>query len=293
MVLFHIHIRLLMYASYGSFAVFQGAAALSIILSYVCPNQKIYITYGVPENLMTIKFIEIAAAAVFIGLLTAYCVERFAATAMIDTYETTKSYTFISVLILILIIAAIALVSVSFTSPYALSTVVVIAVFIFVFTILLFIYTVYANYKLYKNRITSEMTLSQRYQLSENMRLIQFIKKFFALYFCVNCAVLSAYLLYWLADDLYYTIFFYFIWQMLVFVSAVLIIAVFMGAGALPTVKQILSNLKNRFHKTNAIEDIPRSLPVRTTMGKPMIFQTDEETNVYFTQLEQSWGTLK
>uniref|UniRef100_A0A7E4VXD0 Palmitoyltransferase n=1 Tax=Panagrellus redivivus TaxID=6233 RepID=A0A7E4VXD0_PANRE len=134
------------------------------------------------------------------------------------------------------------------------------------------------------------MNLSQRYQLSENLRIVLFLRNLFGLYFCCNLVVLAAFFVYWLSDELYFKLFINFVWQILIFIYAGFLIVVFSSAGVWPTIMQLWKKLKGDLGPDSETTCNNKVFSIKSSIGEQMMFQLDQEADVYFGQLTQSWG---
>uniref|UniRef100_A0A7E4VX86 Gustatory receptor n=1 Tax=Panagrellus redivivus TaxID=6233 RepID=A0A7E4VX86_PANRE len=151
----------------------------------------------------------------------------------------------------------------------------------------LFFHVITKNKQMYQRRVLfeSRMNLSQRYQLSENLRIIRFMQNTSTIYWSCNIVMLLTFVAYIACDDLYFTIVFHYIWIWEGYITSCMIVGIFMSTGAWPTVGQLCRQCRtNPLNPTNN-----KIVPIRTSMGEQMMFANDQEADVYFNQLMKSW----
>uniref|UniRef100_A0A7E4ZZ09 G protein-coupled receptor n=1 Tax=Panagrellus redivivus TaxID=6233 RepID=A0A7E4ZZ09_PANRE len=289
----HVHLRRLIYATFGSFVLYRIGVDGAIILRHIYPMDTMCVTFGIQQNLILLKILEIFGALVFTVFLMGFNIERVVATIWIHDYETWSSWLLIISIVTFVVLIAFAmtlmLIFVNNSLFYTITAILILGAC----ELATYFYYMSINVRLYGTRVTSEirMTLSQRYQLSENLRILRFTRCLFLVYWFFNFVVFSVFTVYYITEDIYITILLHFVHQLSVLIYGTAIMISLMVTGAFPTVRELCEKLRGK--KMNLVDDTARMFSIKSSMGEQMVFHGNQEADLYFIQLEQSWAARK
>uniref|UniRef100_A0A7E4W071 G_PROTEIN_RECEP_F1_2 domain-containing protein n=1 Tax=Panagrellus redivivus TaxID=6233 RepID=A0A7E4W071_PANRE len=289
---FHIHLRCMIYEKWVFYMLYRCANDASIILSYILPDvsedgySKVY---AVKKALLPLSIVEIVCAAIVCGAISNIILERLLATVLINFYEHWVCYTLVATISFTVggIFASLAFLVMLVNDG---SIFVIPLLFILLVDLAIAVsYIVYKNYKLHAIRITSEnrMTLSKRYQLSENLRSIKLMQAFLVTEVMCNTCNLAAFFAYLIADDFWIKLVMHYVWQWIALFFATLILVLFLGKGTKQTMKR-LCRIRNNSIESHISTENP--LPIKSTTNENLMLKSQQETDVYFSQLARSWS---
>uniref|UniRef100_A0A7E4VY59 Serpentine Receptor, class E (Epsilon) n=1 Tax=Panagrellus redivivus TaxID=6233 RepID=A0A7E4VY59_PANRE len=268
---FHIHLRF----------------DISTILSYVIPLNGYSKAFAVPITLLPLRIFEIICASIVCGAITNIILERLLATILINFYESWISYTFVIGIGALTgtIFALFTCLMLFFNNGFIL--VFPLGFALFFGMIVAVLYITHKNTKLFAIRTTSDMSLSQRYQLSENLRLIKILRILLLTEVLCNSCNMSAFFAYFITDNFWVKIFLHYVWQWIGFTFATSVLGIFymfLSKDTRPKFRRLC-----QVRRSTKVES-RSALSIKTTMGEQMVFQNNQEADVYFKQLASSWN---
>uniref|UniRef100_A0A7E4ZZI0 Methyltranfer_dom domain-containing protein n=1 Tax=Panagrellus redivivus TaxID=6233 RepID=A0A7E4ZZI0_PANRE len=267
---------------------FERFGNVVVLASYVVPSNGYSKVFATPLALLPLSVIELVSVSVVGGAMTNLILERLVATIWINVYECWKSYTFVVGINLLVSCVWASLVGLVILIDDGFLYALMIICFLHIIMVIAIGFIEYKNHKLYKIRVSTQtrMTLSQRYQLSENLKVMKFLRVLLVTEVICNLSDVVAFFVYFIADNFWIKLFFHYVWQWIAFFFAAVIMGIFMVNGALPTLKQWYKWLNH-----NRVGDQSRTQEtlIKSTLGKQMVFHNHQEADIYFKQFASSW----
>uniref|UniRef100_A0A7E4UMC3 G_PROTEIN_RECEP_F1_2 domain-containing protein n=1 Tax=Panagrellus redivivus TaxID=6233 RepID=A0A7E4UMC3_PANRE len=247
----------------------------------------------------TVELLRLIASGVFIGICPCLVVERLFATLYIKTYESGSHPRFLGLVIALQWICAAIVVYLFCMDLISLFIIVGFVLFVTFFCLVVFAYCKIINNRQYRQyqRNSISLTLSERYQLAENMRTTRLLYKLVVgMVICnVICILMFMIMAFGKGN---------FIRKLLraVFNYAVLVYSYAFPIAVITTVTKVhpmLERLKTKFlkfrhpriHVEEVREDLRRRLGfLVNSKGRPMVFDLEKEPKVYFETLTNIWN---
>ncbi|KAI6202454.1 hypothetical protein M3Y96_00950700 [Aphelenchoides besseyi] len=317
--IFHNHLMRLIYGIIVSYYAIMSSRVFSMIFM-LRQASKMYL-FTCVDFLDQIEFIRLSSMAIYLSSLLCIIMERFVALYLISSYEK-HSHLWITVLgiaiqmfsglvvyvllvkgkpkVRILLYGYLDKVNLIFLSAYA--------ILITIFGYIFFNIVQEINNKLYKTACSCDSyTLSHRYQLCENIRTSQILKRVSGLAPWANlilevCIIINAFIENVVVRQLTIIVFNY----VLVLYSIMFIVIVILETEQWKRRSiEILKKLQISLKKPISVEDTSSPLQhsgistvnlridpeLKTLNGNRMTFEVHEETDVYFQSLYELWNT--
>ncbi|KAE9554538.1 hypothetical protein FO519_002242 [Halicephalobus sp. NKZ332] len=172
---FHYHLIALIKFIYFFFIVYGILKAILVFLADFPLFGEINEKTLVPKDLLFLEYGKMAFGAAYLGSLLGFTVERAWATICLEHYEKIKSRIFLAMMLLEQIGFGLIIATLMFLFPEVIIYGTILGISFSIFQMICFIVTDQVNQRRYKKSITvgNAYTLSQRFQLSENIRVFK------------------------------------------------------------------------------------------------------------------------
>ncbi|KAE9553347.1 hypothetical protein FO519_003460 [Halicephalobus sp. NKZ332] len=252
--------------------------------------QKMLIDEG---PLVFVEWIKLSAGGSLMANLFIMILERTVATILLRSYEKKTGDRWMMVCFFVILFSGIGAAFIVINGMIDMAVVGVYGIFYTLFLVFLFLFSYRINKIQYRDSYRnsfSNYTLSERFQLAENIRSMNILKKSVYIMMIGNILVMVAFGL-----SFFEIISGYFM-RKFVFCVIPIYVIVFSGVSATgaPAWKReaskILINVIGKCEKKKVNSNKFKKLPQLTTLnGRVMAFALEEEANVYFEQLAKSW----
>ncbi|KAI6217596.1 hypothetical protein M3Y95_01206100 [Aphelenchoides besseyi] len=308
--IFHNHLMRLIYGITVSYYAVMSSRVIS--MGYMLKHgyftsSKMYL-FTCVDFFDQIEFIRLSFMAAYLGALQCIIMERFIALYLISSYEK-RSHSWITVLgIAIQMFGGLVVYTLLVKDKVNLILLSACATIVTIFGYIFFKIVQQINNKLYKAACSSDSyTLSHRYQLCENIRTSQILKRVSGLALWANlileiCIIINVFIENVIVRQVTLIVFNYvLVLYAITFVSIALLETEQWKRRSIEILKELQLSLK----KPISVEDTSPPLQhsgistvnlridpeLKTLNGNRMTFEVHEETDVYFHSLYELWNT--